>query len=126
MLNVLGLENFLDDMSEIRLQGEYNKAIKECDVYLSLFKTQIGNFAEEELDLAHTAFKNTAKLLICVYFLRAEDPGSESANVDLNLLWSFQKRLSDLGHHQATYTTTEDLCLRFGSQLHILVKEDKI
>jgi formylglycine-generating enzyme required for sulfatase activity len=126
VVNVLRWENFLDDMSETRLQDEYNKAIKECDVYLSLFKTQIGNFAEEEFDLAHAAFIKTGKPLISVYFFCAEVPGVESAIVDLNSLWSFQKRLSDLGHHQATYTTTEDLCLRFGSQLHILVKEGKI
>jgi hypothetical protein len=126
VVNVLRWENFLDDMSETRLQDEYNKAIKECDVYLSLFKTQIGNFAEEEFDLAHAAFIKTGKPLISVYFFCAEVPGVESAIVDLNSLWSFQKRLSDLGHHQATYTTTEDLCLRFGSQLHILVKEEKI
>jgi hypothetical protein len=101
-VNVLRRENFLDDMSETRLQDEYNKGIKECGVYLSLFKAQIGNFVEEELDLAHAGFKNTGKPLIYVYFLGAEVPGVESPIVDLNSLWSFQKRLSDLGHHQAT------------------------
>jgi len=126
VVNVLRWENFLDDMSETRLQDEYNKAIKECDVYLSLIKTKISNFAEEEFGLAHAAFKKTGKPLIFVYFLRAEVPGDESAIVELNSLWSFQERLGDLGHHQATYTTTEDLCLRFGSQLHILLKEEKI
>ncbi|MDJ0582954.1 DUF4062 domain-containing protein [Crocosphaera sp.] len=42
-------EDFLDAMSRTRLQDEYNKAIKECDVVVSLFKTKVGQYTEEEL-----------------------------------------------------------------------------
>jgi hypothetical protein len=33
-------EHFLDAMSETRLQDEYNRAIRKCDVFVSLFFTK--------------------------------------------------------------------------------------
>ena len=50
-------ENFLDAMSETRLQNEYNKAVRDCDVFVSLFFTKTGKFTEEEFDVAHQQFK---------------------------------------------------------------------
>ena len=40
-------------MSETRLQDEYNKAVRDCDVFVSLFFTKTGKFTEEEFDMAH-------------------------------------------------------------------------
>ena len=45
-------EDFLDAMSATRLQDEYNKAITDCDVFVSLFKTKVGRYTEEEF-LSH-------------------------------------------------------------------------
>ena len=42
------MENFLDAMSENGLQEEYNRKVRECDVFVSLFKTKTGKFTEEE------------------------------------------------------------------------------
>jgi hypothetical protein len=39
-------ENFLDAMSETRLQDEYNKAVKGCDIFVSLFFTKTGKFTD--------------------------------------------------------------------------------
>ena len=36
-------ENFLDALSKSRLQDEYNKAIKECDIFVMLFWTRSAN-----------------------------------------------------------------------------------
>ncbi|MEZ4659850.1 MAG: hypothetical protein R2911_20030 [Caldilineaceae bacterium] len=41
-------ENFLDAMSPTRLQDEYNKAIRACDIFVSLFMTKTGKYTEEE------------------------------------------------------------------------------
>ncbi|MEM9276584.1 MAG: hypothetical protein AAGA80_27125, partial [Cyanobacteria bacterium P01_F01_bin.143] len=43
-------EDFLDAMSATRLQDEYNKTIAECDVFVSLFWTKVGQYTEEEFE----------------------------------------------------------------------------
>ena len=67
-LTIVRWENFLDAMSETRLQDEYNKAIRECDVFVSLFFTKTGKFTEEEFDAAHEQFKAAGRPLIYTYF----------------------------------------------------------
>jgi len=39
-LKIIRWENFLDAMTETRLQNEYNQAIRDCDIFVSLFFTQ--------------------------------------------------------------------------------------
>jgi internalin A len=43
-------------MSETRLQDECNKAIRDCDIFVSLFLTKTGKFTEEEFDVSHQQF----------------------------------------------------------------------
>jgi hypothetical protein len=38
-LDMVRWENFLDAMSATRLQDEYNKTVRECDIFVSLFST---------------------------------------------------------------------------------------
>ena len=59
-------------MSETRLQDEYNKAIRACDVFVSLFFTKTGKFTEEEFDAAHEQFKSSGRPLIYTYFKNAD------------------------------------------------------
>ena len=54
-------------MSETRLQDEYNKEVKACDIFVSLFFTKTGKYTEEEFDVAHQQF-HTKKPLIYTYF----------------------------------------------------------
>ena len=58
-LEIIRWEYFLDAMSETRLQDEYNKEVRDCDVFVSLFFTKAGKFTEEEFDTAHRQFKET-------------------------------------------------------------------
>src|SRR5690606_14407159 len=46
-LQIVRWENFLDAMSETRLQDEYNKEIRDCDIFVSLFFTKTGKFTVE-------------------------------------------------------------------------------
>ena len=43
-LKLILWENFIDAMSATRLQDEYNKAITECDIFVSLFHTKVGQY----------------------------------------------------------------------------------
>ncbi len=63
-LEIVRWEDFLDAMSYTQLQDEYNKEIRNCDMFVSLFKTKTGKYTEEEFDVAHETFKETGKPLI--------------------------------------------------------------
>ena len=54
-------EDFLDFVSQTRLQDEYNEAIKECDLFVMLFFTKVGKYTEEEFETAFGQFKKTNK-----------------------------------------------------------------
>ena len=48
-------------MSRTRLQDEYNKAIQECDIFVSLFFTKVGKYTKEEFETAFQHFQETNK-----------------------------------------------------------------
>ena len=74
-LEIIRWEYFLDAMSETRLQDEYNKEVRDCDVFVSLFFTKAGKFTEEEFDIAHRQFQATKKPLIYTFFKNAPVDG---------------------------------------------------
>jgi hypothetical protein len=125
-LKVRRWENFLDAMSETSLQDEYNKAVRGCDIFVSLFKIKTGKFTEEEFDVAHQAFKASGRPLIYTYFMQANVPNHKSMREALSSLWRFQEKLSDLGHYHTEYTSIEDLQLQFRKQLDLLIADGKI
>ncbi len=47
-LELVVWEDFLDAVSKTRLQDEYNQAIKECELFVMLFFTKVGQYTEEE------------------------------------------------------------------------------
>lgn len=110
-------ENFLDAMSETRLQDDYNQAVRGCDIFVCLFFTKTGKFTEEEFDNAHRRFKEKGRPHIFTFFKNADAKVGELRKEDLNSLWAFQEKLSRLGHYHTTYTHIEDLKLQFRDQL---------
>jgi hypothetical protein len=116
-LEITRWENFLDAMSETRLQDEYNQAVRYCDVFVSLFFTKTGKFTEEEFDTAHRQFRETGKPLIYTFFKNAPiNTGSARAD-DLRALWAFQNKLKALGHFYTGYDSVEHLKRQFRDQL---------
>ncbi len=110
-------ENFLGAMSETRLQDEYNKAVRSCDIFVSLFFTKTGKFTEEEFDTAHDQFKQTGRPYIYTFIKDAQINTGRLNNKDFQSLLAFKDRLKDLGHFHTQYTSTEDLKLQFRGQL---------
>jgi internalin A len=125
-VEIIRWENFLDAMSETRLQDEYNKKVRDCDIFVSLFQTKTGKFTEEEFDVAHQAFKKNNKPLIYTFFKEAKVSTDASNRAALMSLWEFQAKLSDLGHFYTTYSSTADLQKRFRDQLDKLLDEGKL
>jgi len=120
-LSIHRWENFLDAMSQTRLQDEYNKAIRECDIFVSLFSTKTGKFTEEEFDTAHQWFKKTGKPLIYTFFKDTTIRTNDICEDDLLSLFRFKQRLKDLGHFYTSFASTDDLKLRFRNQLDKLL-----
>ena len=109
-------EDFLDCVSQTRLQDEYNKAIRECDIFVMLFFTKVGKYTEEEFETAFSSFKSIDKPFIFTYFKNAE---ISTANIDENIvsLLQFKKKLASLGHFFTSYQNIDELKYSFTGQL---------
>jgi hypothetical protein len=120
-LKLIIWEDFIDALSKTRLQDEYNKAIRDSDLFVMLFFTKVGKYTEEEFETAFGNYKKTDKPLIFTYFKDAPiNTGSANKN-DLTSLWAFQEKLKKLGHFQTKYESIKDLLFQFGQQLDKLV-----
>ena len=107
-------EDFLDAMSQTRLQDEYNKAIGACDIFVMLFWTKVGKYTEEEFEHAFKQFQATSKPFIFTYFKVAPHTASRE---DQTSLWAFQDKLKALGHFQTVYQNIDGLLFHFDQQL---------
>lgn len=112
-------EDFLDVVSQTRLQDEYNKAIKGCDIFVMLFYTKVGKYTEEEFETAIGHFKETNKPFIFTYF---KDTGQTIEKQES--LLAFQQKLNNLGHFYTKYKNIEDLKLHFNNQLEKLYRNE--
>jgi hypothetical protein len=113
-------EHFLDAMSETRLQDEYNKAVRESDLFVSLFFTKAGQFTQEEFDHAYGQFLNSGKPRIYTYFKTAEVSMGKLGKEVVSLL-TFKDKLQALGHYPTDYENIESLKNKFREQLDWLL-----
>jgi hypothetical protein len=111
-------ENFLDTVSKTRLQDEYNKVLRSCDLVVCLFYTKVGKYTAEEFDEALGHFRGTGKPLILTYFKDA--PVKPSELRAFNTVLEFKDKLSDLGHFPNHYESIDTLKHHFGEQLRKL------
>ena len=110
-------EEFLDVMSQTRLQDEYNKEICRCELFVMLYNTKVGRYTEEEFETAFEHFKSTNKPFILTYFKDAAVPLSELNEADVSSLIAFRKKLKTLGHFETVYRNTDHLENHFKAQL---------
>lgn len=109
-------EHFIDSMTKEGLQHEYNKTIKGCDIFLSLFFTKVGKYTEEEFEVAFQQFNETNKPLIFTYFKDAP-VNTENINDEILTLLKFREKLKALKHYRTVYKDINDLQNQFKSQL---------
>lgn len=116
-LELVTWEDFLDALSQTRLQDEYNKAIRQCDIFVMLFFTKVGKYTEEEFETAFGQFKATNKPFIFTYFKDAGITTGSANKEDLLSLWAFQEILGKLGHFYTKYKNIDELKFKFNQQL---------
>ncbi|SAL59871.1 hypothetical protein [Caballeronia humi] len=116
-------EDFLDAVSKTALQDEYNKAIRECDVFVMLFWTKVGKYTEEEFETAFGQFKSTSKPFVFTYFRNSETSTTSASESESDgaSLRAFQGKLKGLGHFYTVYENVDALQLHFIRQLDKLV-----
>src|SRR5208282_533887 len=115
-------EDFLDAMSQTRLQDEYNKAIRGCDIFVMLFFTKVGQYTQEEFETAFGQFEATKKPLIYTYFKDADTRTGNLNRKDVNSLLDFKEKLKELGHFNTVYKNLDDLKFKLDQQLNKLVE----
>ncbi|MBN3519952.1 hypothetical protein JYB62_08045 [Algoriphagus lutimaris] len=115
-LELVQWENFLDAISDSRLQNEYNEAIRNCDIVLCLFFTKVGKYTAEEFDTAYQVFKEKGKPRIWTYFKNAQI-NTGSITDEINTLLAFKKKIGDLGHFYTEYTNIDNLINQYRFQL---------
>jgi hypothetical protein len=120
-LDLVQWEDFLDALSPTRLQDEYNRAIRECDVFVMLFFTKVGKYTAEEFETAFGQFQATRKPFIFTYFKDAPISTGSIDEDDLMSLFAFKKKLKALGHFVTVYQNIDALKLHFNQQLDKLV-----
>ena len=121
-LEIVQWENFLDAISNTRLQDEYNNAIRECDIVLCLFFTKVGKYTAEEFDTAYELFKAEGKPKIWTYFKNAQI-NLGSITDEINTLLAFKKKIGDLGHFFTEYTNIDNLINKYRTQLDIFLPQ---
>ncbi len=122
-LELVMWEDFLDAISKTRLQEDYNKAIRECDIFLMLFFTKVGKYTEEEFENAFKQFKSTNRPFIFTYFKNAPIASGDIDESVLSLL-QFKNKLKSLGHFYSTYESISDLNHKFDKQLEKLIESN--
>ena len=116
-LDLIVWEDFLDALSQTRLQDEYDKEIRGCDIFVMLFHTKVGRFTEEEFQTAVGQFKATNKPFIFTYFKNPQNGAGSANEQDRISLHAFQDKLKALGHFQTIYANIDQLGLHFYRQL---------
>ncbi len=106
-------EDFVDAMSQTRLEDEYDRAVRESDIFVSLFWTKVGKFTEEEIDSAFGKFKETGRPLVYTYFNDAAVKPSAIEKFDSDSKYAFMDKLKELGHFPTGYNGIDDLKYQF-------------
>ncbi|WP_298510069.1 COR domain-containing protein [uncultured Kordia sp.] len=110
-------EDFIDAMSQTRLQNEYNYVVQNSDIFISLFFTKVGQFTLEEFETAFGQFQVTGKPFVYTYFKDAPVSMEDIKKNDFESLQNFKDKLKNLGHFRTIFKSNEDLQLKFKKQL---------
>ena len=107
-LELVQWENFLDTVSQTRLQDEYNKELENSSIVVCLFYTKAGKYTQEEFDTALKHFKEHNSPLIYTYF-KAPAPPADDNDAQAKELENFKARLRQIGHFHTNYNNIDDL-----------------
>jgi hypothetical protein len=97
-------------MSLTGSQSEYNKFVKDADLFVFLAYSKVGMYTEEEFEHAFGQFQSTKKPFIFTYFKTPPDNAEDS-------LAHFKQKLNELKHFYANFNDINDLWNQFNKEL---------
>ncbi len=100
-------------MSMTGSQSEYNKFVKDADIFVFLAYSKVGMYTAEEFENAFGQFKSAEKPFIFTYFKTAPENVQDSVA-------EFKKKLSELKHFYANFADSNDLWNQFNKELERL------
>ncbi|QGY47805.1 hypothetical protein GM418_30355 [Maribellus comscasis] len=103
-------EDLSTRMSVTGSQSEYNKYVKDADLFVFLAFSKVGMYTAEEFENAFGQFHTTQKPFIFTYFKNSPDSEDES-------LIEFKKKLKDLKHFYSGFSDFNDLWNQFNKEL---------
>jgi internalin A len=119
-LEIVRWEHFFDAMSKTRIQDEYDRKVRECDVFVSLFFTEAGRFTVEEFDAAFGQFKDSGRPLIYTYFKDADVKVGSLKAIELMTREKMIEKLKGLGHYVTEFGSIAELKVHFRDQLPMI------
>jgi hypothetical protein len=117
-------ENFIDAMTREGLQREYNKAVRDSDIFVMLFFTKVGPYTLEEFNTAFADLATGQGPKIYTYF-RNDYVLTGDIDEKVQSLLEFKARLKSLKHYPTYYRNTEDLQWQFSRQLEMLYGDER-
>ena len=115
-------EDFFDAMSAEGLQSEYNKVVRESDIFVLLAQNKIGKYTAEEFEQAFGQFSEKSKPFIYTYF----KPPTTRDREETQSLWAFEDKLKELKHYKTEYKNISELREHFSKQLSKLISSAAI
>ena len=108
-IKLFDFNEYSNAVLKTRSQEEYNNIIiNQCDIFIALFGTKIGNYTKEEFDIAYNKYKNTDKPYIYVYFKNVETRLWDIDKNNVIKLWSFCEWLQKTMEHYTNYYNNID------------------
>jgi hypothetical protein len=108
-------EDMTARLSATGSQSEYDKFVKDADLFVFLAYTKVGMYTGEEFENAFGQFNSTKKPFIYTYFKNTPD----NVAVD-DSLGAFKKKLSELKHFYSNFNDLNDLWNQFNKELERL------
>jgi hypothetical protein len=97
-------------MSLTGSQSEYDKYVKDADLFVFLAYSKVGRYTAEEFENAFGQFQSTQKPFIFTYFKSTSETIDESLNL-------FKQKLKELKHFYANFSDFNDLWNQFNKEL---------
>jgi hypothetical protein len=102
-------EDFIDAVSQTRLQDEYNKKIQSADIFIMLFFTKVGCTLQKNLIKHWSNLKKLINLLSILTLKMQHNRIDSLKRKDAKQSMGFPGQLNALGHFRTDYKTKQNL-----------------
>ncbi|MDP8321544.1 MAG: COR domain-containing protein [Candidatus Stygibacter australis] len=123
VLKMIMWEEKLKSFYKDNYQKYLNKMIHECDIFISLFFTKVGEHTKEEFDLAFSEFQKGENLKYLYVYFKIGDVSTDKVDRGMVEVNDFKKYLYEIKQIHTDYNTKEKLLREVGDQIEMLVSE---